>query len=58
MSNPDAVFVYIGTYPSEDSAQADYDVIKDLHAAGAVGTYDASVVTNADFRAAGSPQAL
>ena len=48
MSNPDAVFVYIGTYPSEDAAQADYDVIKDLHAAGAVGTYDASVVTKDD----------
>ncbi len=27
------------------SARADYDVVKDLHAAGAVGTYDASVVT-------------
>ena len=29
----------------EASAQADYGVIKDLHSAGAVGTYDASVVT-------------
>ena len=26
-------------------ARADYDVVKDLHAAGAVGTYDAAVVT-------------
>ena len=35
----------IGTYPSEDAARADYDIVKDLHAANAVGTYDASVVT-------------
>ena len=48
MSKPDAVFIYIGTYPSEAAAQADYDVVKDLHAAGAVGTYDAGVVTKDD----------
>jgi uncharacterized membrane protein len=45
MAQPDAVFIYIGTYPSEAAAQADYDVVKDLHAVGAVGTYDAAVVT-------------
>ena len=39
------MFIYIGTYPSEAAARADYDIVKDLHAAGAVGTYDASVVT-------------
>jgi uncharacterized membrane protein len=48
MAKSDAVFIYIGTYPSEASARADYDVIKDLHTAGAVGTYDASVVTKDD----------
>ena len=48
MAKPDAVFIYIGTYPSEAAAQADYDVVKDLHAAGAVGTYDAGVVTKDD----------
>jgi len=37
-----------GTYPSEAAARADYDVVKDLHAAGAVGTYDAGVVTKDD----------
>jgi uncharacterized membrane protein len=31
-----------------DAAQADYDVVKDLHAVGAVGTYDAAVVTKDD----------
>jgi len=45
MAKTDPVFIYIGTYASEAMARADYDVVKDLHAAGAVGTYDASVVT-------------
>jgi uncharacterized membrane protein len=45
MAKPDAVFIYIGTYPDEVAARADYDVVKDLHAVGAVGTYDAAVVT-------------
>ena len=31
-SNP--VFIFIGTYPNEAAAQADYDVVKDLYAAG------------------------
>ena len=45
MAKSDGVFIFIGTYMDEASAQADYDTIKDLHSAGAVGTYDASVVT-------------
>ena len=45
MAKPDAIFNFFGTYPDEVAARADYDVVKDLHAAGAVGTYDASVVT-------------
>ena len=45
MAKGDGVFIYIGTYPSEDLARADYQIVKDLHAAGAVGTYDAAVVT-------------
>ncbi len=48
MAKPDAVSIYIGTYPSEAAAQDDYEVVKGLHAAGAVGTYDAAVVTK-DF---------
>ncbi|MGD0936490.1 MAG: DUF1269 domain-containing protein [Streptosporangiaceae bacterium] len=48
MAKPDAVFIYIGTYPDEAAARADYDVVKDLHAVGAVGTYDAAVVTKDD----------
>ena len=45
MAKSDGVFVYVGTYPNEGSARADYEIVKDLHAVGAVGTYDASVVT-------------
>ena len=45
MAEPDGLFVYIGTYPDEMSARDDYEIVKDLHATGAVGTYDASVVT-------------
>ena len=48
MAKPDAVFIYIGTYRNEDAARDDYDVVKDLHAVGAVGTYDAAVVTKDD----------
>jgi uncharacterized membrane protein len=45
MAKPDGVFLYIGTYPDEEAARADYEVVKDLHAADAIGTYDAAVIT-------------
>ena len=45
MAKPDGVFLYLGTYSDEASARADYEIVKDLHAIGAVGTYDAAVVT-------------
>jgi uncharacterized membrane protein len=45
MAKPDATFVFIGTYPDEASAQSDYNIVKGLHEGGAVGTYDAAVVT-------------
>ena len=48
MAKTDALFVYIGTYPDEAAARADYEVVKDLHSVGAVGSYDASVVTKDD----------
>jgi uncharacterized membrane protein len=48
LAKPDAVFIYIGTYPSEAAARHDYEVVKDLHAAGAVGTYTAAVITKDD----------
>ena len=45
MAKPDAVLVYVATYPDEMLARDDYEIVKDLHAAGVIGTYDASVVT-------------
>jgi uncharacterized membrane protein len=38
------VFVYVAAYDSESDARADYDVLRELHASGVVGTYDAAVV--------------
>jgi uncharacterized membrane protein len=48
MSKADGVFIYIGTYASEVDARTDYDLVKGLHAQGAVGTYDAAVITKDD----------
>ena len=45
MSKADGVFIFIGTYASEVDARADYEIVKELHTAGAVGTYDAAVVS-------------
>ncbi len=45
MAKADGVFIFIGTYPRKADAKADYEVVKDLHAGGVVGTYDAAVVT-------------
>jgi len=41
----DNAFIYVGRYPDEQSARDDYEIVKDLHLAGAVGAYDAAVVT-------------
>ena len=48
MAKPESVFIYVGTYPDEAAARDDYQIIKDLHSAEAVGTYDAAVVTKDD----------
>ena len=45
MATDDGMFLYIGTYPSEAAARADYDVVKDLHSVDVIGTYDAAVIT-------------
>jgi uncharacterized membrane protein len=45
MAKADGVFLYVGTYSSEAAARDDYDIVKDLHAADVVGTYDAAVIT-------------
>jgi uncharacterized membrane protein len=48
MSKADGVFIYVGTYASEVDARTDYDLVKELHSQGAVGTYDAAVITKSD----------
>jgi len=45
MARDNDTFIYVAAYPDEMSAQADYQVVKDLHASGIVGSYDAAVVT-------------
>jgi uncharacterized membrane protein len=45
MAKEDNTFLIVGTYASEMDAQADYDVVKELHAEGVVGGYDAAVIT-------------
>jgi uncharacterized membrane protein len=45
MADTRGVFVYIGTYSSEVIALDDYAVVKGLYSLGAVGSYDAAVVT-------------
>ncbi len=42
------VFVYIAAYDEEDDARFDYEVLKELHAAGVIGTYDAALITKDD----------
>jgi uncharacterized membrane protein len=45
MADTDSTFIFIATYPDQAAAQDDYQVVKDLHASGLVGSYDAAVVT-------------
>jgi uncharacterized membrane protein len=43
-----ATFIYVAAYADEMAARADYQAVKDLHASGLVGSYDAAVVTKDD----------
>jgi uncharacterized membrane protein len=45
MSGSGGTFVLVATYPDEATARQDYQVVKDAHAAGLAGSYDAAVVT-------------
>ena len=45
MAATDSTFIFVATYPDEATAQDDYQVVKELHAGGLVGSYDAAVVT-------------
>lgn len=45
VAKTDSTFIYLATYPNESLALDDYQVVKDLHAGGLVGSYDAAVIT-------------
>jgi len=45
VAKADSTFIYLATYPNESAALDDYQVVKDLHAGGLVGSYDAAVIT-------------
>lgn len=45
MSKSDATFILVATYPDELTARDDYESVKDAHATGLVGSYDAAVIT-------------
>jgi uncharacterized membrane protein len=45
MPKSGSTFVLVATYPDETAAREDYQVIKDAHKAGLVGSYDAAIVT-------------
>lgn len=44
MSDRD-LFVFVAGYSDEELARLDYETLKDLHAVGVVGSYDAAIVT-------------
>jgi len=45
VAKTDSTFIYVATYPDKGSALDDYQVVKDLHKGGLVGSYDAAVIT-------------
>ena len=45
MSSSDGTFILVATYPDEVAARDDYQVVKEAHARGLVGSYDAAVIT-------------
>lgn len=45
VAKTDDTFVYLATYPDVTAARADYQEVRQLHASGLVGAYDAALVT-------------
>ena len=48
MAKEDNTFLLVGAYASVDDAQADYEVVKELHAEKVIGGFDAAVITKDD----------
>lgn len=45
MAGSDSTFVMVATYSDEEMARYDYQQVKEAHAAGLVGSYDAAIIT-------------
>jgi uncharacterized membrane protein len=45
VAKTDSTFIYVATYPDQRAALDDYRVVRELHAGGLVGSYDAAVIT-------------
>ena len=45
MSKSNGTFILVATYPDERAARDDYQAVKEAHARGLVGSYDAAVIT-------------
>ena len=48
MAKENSTFLLVGAYSSVDDAQADYDVVKELHYEKVIGGFDAAVITKDD----------
>ena len=44
MAEDETTLIFVATYGNEDDAQADYEVVKELYAADAIGNFDAAVI--------------
>jgi uncharacterized membrane protein len=44
MADDETTFIFVAVYDSEEAAQEDYDVVKELYAAKAIGNFDAAVI--------------
>ena len=45
MSESDGTFILVATYPDDRAAREDYQIVKEAHARGLVGSYDAALIT-------------
>ncbi len=48
MADDETTFIFVAVYGDEADAQADYDVVKELYAASAIGNFDAAVIRKDD----------
>ena len=55
----DTFMAYVGVYPSVEQAEADYQLVKDLHTqAGMLDAYDAAVIEKRETEKSASPRSM